>query len=328
MRRILLLLLLTSSASATDIFDIRVQKVVDGVYVASRPEPLRPYVEGNVTIIINEHDVVVVDAGGSPRAARNVIAEIKKLTPNPVRWLIYTHIHRDHRFGTQEYVKAFPGVEIVAHPIVRKTIGGDGGTFVAGRIERMQTNREEALKEIARLRAEGNEQVAAYLERYREDVPAIIEQYRETVNLPPTATFENRLTLHRGARIIDVRFLGRGDTDHDVIIHLPNDRVVVAGDMVVHPFPYGFSTFADEWIATMKKLADLEFDYLVPGHGDVQRGKTYLRRVIDLVQAVQTPGADLSSFEAEMAGNDPILRYYFHEYFVKPAVAEAQKKAR
>jgi cyclase len=326
MRRFLLLLLLASPALATDIFDIRLQKVVDGVYVASRAEPLRPYVEGNVTIIVNEHDVVVVDAGGSPRVARSIIAEIKKLTPNPVRWLVYTHIHRDHRFGTQEFVKAFPGLEIVAHPIVHKTISGDTGTFVAGRIERLQANREEAVKEIAKLRAEGNNAVADYLERYRADVPAIVDEYRKTVNLPPTASVEHSLTLHRGARTIDIRFLGRGDTDHDLIVHLPHDKVVIAGDMVVHPFPYGFSSQPVEWIATMTKLAALDFDYLVPGHGDVQRGKTYLNRVIELVKTAQQPGADLSAFETEMTGGDPVLRYYFHELFVKPAVVEASKR--
>jgi len=86
--RFLLLLLLASPAAATDIFDVRVQKVADGVYVASRAEPLRPYVEGNVTFIINEHDVVAVDAGGSSKIARNIIAEIRKLTPNPVSTLV------------------------------------------------------------------------------------------------------------------------------------------------------------------------------------------------------------------------------------------------
>jgi cyclase len=260
--------------------------------------------------------------------ARNIIAEIRKLTPNPVRWLIYTHIHRDHRFGTQEFVKAFPGIEIVAHPLVRKVIEGDAGTFVAGRIARLENNRAEAENDIARFRAEGNETMAAHLERYREDVPEIVEQYREIVNLPPTATFQDRLTLHRGKRVIDIRFLGRGDTDHDVIVHLPSDKVVVAGDMVVHPFPYGSSTHADEWIVTMGKLAELDFEYLVPGHGDVQRGKSYLRRVVELVKTVQTPDADLSAFEKEIAGEDPVLRYYFHEIFVKPAVAEAKKKRR
>lgn len=328
MRRSLLLLLLAllaSSGHATDIFDIRVQKVVDGVYLASRAEPLRPYVEGNVTIIVNEHDVVLVDAGGSPRAARNVIAQIRKLTPNPVRYLIYTHIHRDHRFGTQEYVKAWPGLEIVAHPLVRKVIESDPGTFVQGRIERLEANRAEATKQIADFRAAGNEAMAATLERYQRDVPAIIEEYRGIVNLPPTATFEHRFTLHRGTRTIEALFLGRGDTDHDVVVHLPKDKVVVTGDMVVAPFPYGFSTQPVEWIATMGKVAELDFDHLIPGHGDVQRGKTYLRRVIELVKAVQA-GADLAAFEREMAGDDPVLRHYFHEYFAKPAAAQAQKK--
>lgn len=327
MRRLLLLLLLASSASATDIFDIRVEKVVDGVYVASRTEPLRPYVEGNVTIIVNEHDVVLVDAGGSPRAARNVIAEIRKLTPKPVRYLIYTHIHRDHRFGTQEYVKAYPGLEIIAHPIVRKIIDGDPGTFVAGRIERLENNRAEFPKEIARLRAAGNDKVAALLQRYvDEDVAEIIEEYRGIVNLPPTATFENKLTLHRGPRTIDILHLGRGDTDHDVVVHLPKDKVVIAGDMVVHPFPYGFSTTPREWIATMEKVSALDFDHLIPGHGDVQGGKAYLGRVIELVKTVQqNPDADLAAFEREMAGDDPIRRYYFQQFFVEPARIEARK---
>ena len=71
----------------SDLYDIKITKVKDGIYLASRPEPLRPFVEGNVTIIINEHDVVLVDAGGAPSSARRVIAELKKLTPTPVRSL-------------------------------------------------------------------------------------------------------------------------------------------------------------------------------------------------------------------------------------------------
>ena len=329
MRRLLILLLLATSARATDIFEIRTERVADGVYLASRAEPLRPYVEGNVTIIINERDVVLVDAGGSPRAARNVIAAIRRLTPNPVSTLVYTHIHRDHRFGTQEYVKAFPGLEIIAHPIVRKVIESDDGKFVAGRIQRLETNRAEFPKEIAQLRAAGNDVVANHLQRYvDEDVAAIIEEYRHIENLAPTATFENRLTLHRGPRTIELLFLGRGDTDHDVVVYLPKEKVVVAGDMVPHPFPFGGSPHAAEWVVTLGKLADLDFDHLIPGHGEVQRGKTYLRRVIELVKAAQDPDADLSAFEKELAGDDPIARYWFQRNFAEPARAEARKKRK
>src|SRR5688572_29043111 len=327
MRRLLILLLLATSARATDIFEIRTERVVDGVHLASRAEPLRPYVEGNVTIIINERDVVLVDAGGSPRAARNVIAAIRRLTPNPVSTLVYTHIHRDHRFGTQEYVKAFPGLEIIAHPIVRKVIESDDGKFVAGRIQRLEANRAEFPKEIAQLRAAGNDVVANHLQRYvDEDVSTIIEEYRHIENLAPTATFENRLTLHRGPRTIELLFLGRGDTDHDVVVYLPKEKVVVAGDMVPHPFPFGGSPHAAEWVVTLGKLADLDFDHLIPGHGEVQRGKAYLHRVIELVKAAQNPDADLSAFEKELAGDDPIARYWFQRNFVEPARAEARKK--
>jgi glyoxylase-like metal-dependent hydrolase (beta-lactamase superfamily II) len=330
MRGLILLLLFALPLTAdTDLYDIRIQKVVDGVYVASRAEPLRPYVEGNVTIIINERDVVVVDAGGSPRAARNVIAEIRKLTPNPVRYLVYTHIHRDHRFGTQEYLKAFPDLEIIAHPVVHEIITTNGSTFVAGRMARLEASRAELRQEIQRLRDEGkagNEKVAAMLQRYHDsDIATIVEEYKGITNLAPTASFENRLVLHRGQRAIELRFLGRGDTDHDVIVYLPREKLVVAGDMVVHPFPYGFSTHPDEWLVTLGKLSSLDFDFLIPGHGDVQRGKTYLSRVIELVATVQK-GEDLSAFEKEMAGEDPILRYYFQKYFAEPAVAEARKR--
>ncbi len=335
---------LPATAAESDLYHLVFQKVVEGVYVASRPDPLRSYVEGNVTIIVNDEDVVVVDAGGAPQAARNVIAEIRRLTRNPVRYVVFTHIHRDHRFGAQEYLKAFPGVEIVAHPIVRDVVANRGATFVADTAKRLrEKDRAETLAEIARLRAEGkpgNEAVIANLQRFvDEDLPVMLDEYTRITNVAPTATFEGKMTLHRGARTIELLFLGRGDTDHDVVVYLPNDKVVCAGDMVVHPFPYGFSKQPVEWLATLGKLAALDFDHLVPGHGDVQHGKAYLRSVIELLTSVQEQVAagvragldlaavqervDLSRFERQMAGDDPVKRYFFRVYFAEPAMREA-----
>jgi glyoxylase-like metal-dependent hydrolase (beta-lactamase superfamily II) len=343
MQALLLPLLLLAS---TDLYDIQVRKVVEGVYVASRADPLRPYVEGNSTIIVNEHDVVVVDAGGSPRIARNTIAEIRKLTPNPVRYVVLTHIHRDHRFGLQEYLKEFPGAEVIAHPVVRQVIEGPNGPgFVAGRIKRLEDSRAEVTKDVAALRAEGkpgNEKIIAVLERYAADLPTIVEEYRTIRNLGPTATFEQKLTLHRGARAIDILFLGRGDTDHDVVVHLPKEKVVVTGDMVVHPSPFGSSAQPSEWIATLGKLAALDFDQLIPGHGDVQQGKALIGRTVALVESVRTQvraaraagldleatkkKVDLSAFERELLGDDPVGRYFFRQNFADAAIAAAFKE--
>jgi glyoxylase-like metal-dependent hydrolase (beta-lactamase superfamily II) len=235
---------------------------------------------------------------------------------------------------------------VIAHPIVRQVIEGPSSpAFVAGRIKRLEDNRAEVPKDVAALRAEGrpgNEKIIAVLERYAADVPTMIEEYRTIRNLGPTATFEQKLTLHRGARSIDILFLGRGDTDHDVVVHLPKEKIVVAGDMVVHPFPFGSSAHPSEWIATLGKLAELDFEQLIPGHGDVQQGKAHVGRTIELVRSVRTQvraaraagldleaakkKVDLSAFERELLGDDPVARYFFRQNFADAAIAAAFKE--
>ena len=349
---LLLFLVLTTAAYAhqktSDLYDIKITKVKEGIYLASRPEPLRPFVEGNVTIIINEHDVVLVDAGGAPSSARRVIAELKKLTPNPVSCIVYTHIHRDHRFGTQEYVKAFPGVEIISHPDIREVIDTNGETFVANTIRRIESQRADGVKEIQRLREEnlpGNDKIIAHLRRfYEQDINTILKEYRSITNIPPTLTFERKLVLYRGKRTIELLFLGKGDTADNVVIYLPKDKLVCAGDMVVHPIPYGFSDQPSEWITTLGKLSELDFDTLIPGHGDVQIGKTYVQRLAGMLRSVQTQvkagidagldlesvrkRVDLSEVEKQFAGADPVYRYYFQEYFATPNVERTFKELK
>ncbi len=122
-------LLCNAQSKNSNLYDFVIRKVKENIYVASRPEPLRYFVEGNVTIIINEQDVVVVDAGGSPLSARHIIREIKKLTPKPVSYVINTHDHVDHTLGNQEFVKAFPGVEIISHAKTRENLDTDGRKY-------------------------------------------------------------------------------------------------------------------------------------------------------------------------------------------------------
>lgn len=335
-------------SQTSDLYEIKVEKVKEGIYLAYRPDPLRPFVEGNVTIIVNERDVVLVDAGGSPQTARRTIAELKKLTPNPVRHVIYTHIHRDHRFGSQEYAKAFPGVEFISHPATRDIIAGSGQKFVADTVKRLESQGPSGEAEVERLRREnrpGNEKVIAHLRRYYErDIHTMLEDYREITNVAPTSTFERKLTLHRGARSIELLFLGKGDTPHDVVVYLPHDKVVCSGDMVVHPIPYGFSEEPTEWLKTLGKLSELDFDALIPGHGEVQTGKAYLRRLMSLLGSVQAQvgdgiraglefeelrkRVDVAGFEDAFAGDDPVRRYYFRIYLTEPLIERTFKEMK
>ena len=88
--------------------DYQFNKIGEGIYVASTPNPYTWPVQGNVTIIINDKDVIVVDATGSVPAAQSIIAEIEKLTNKPVRYLVTTHFHDDHNYANSEFLKAFP----------------------------------------------------------------------------------------------------------------------------------------------------------------------------------------------------------------------------
>ena len=123
-RRMFLYLLLViftfavnKSISATPRF--KIVKLSDGVYAAIRTEPPGLTVNGNSVFIINDDDVVVVDTTLTPGTAREIIAEIKKLTNKPVKYVINTHWHDDHIMGNAAYREAFPGVEFIAHSATR-----------------------------------------------------------------------------------------------------------------------------------------------------------------------------------------------------------------
>lgn len=330
-----------SEAYDDDPWLLEFEEIVSGIHVASRPEPLRYIVEGNVTIIVNEEDVVVVDGSGSPLAARRVIRYIRSQTEAPVSVLVNTHGHGDHTLGNEAYVQAYPGVEIVAHPATYAYLTGRGIGYVADIAASTQSRKEAGFAEIERLREEGgpgNVAVIANLERYYGHVIDVRQaEYRKTTVTPPTMTIDDELTLHRSNRTIRVMHLGAGDTAGDLIVYLPEDGVIATGDMVVAPFPYGFSRHPLEWRRTLGRLDSLSFEVLVPGHGPVQRGHDYLREVHALLSSVQEQltsaraagldretaeaSVDVSAFRNSMAADDPVVRYYFEEYFVRPNLA-------
>lgn len=319
-------------------FEIKIQKIGEGVYVAYRPNAIRVPVEGNVTIIINDRDVVVVDGSGAPYAARRVIEEIKKLTANPVRYLVNTHGHGDHTVGNQEYVRTFPGVEIVARPETRAYMAGSGLQYVSDIAENPESRRQEDRELIAKLKqdgAPGYEKVVAFWRQYYEhDLEIRSQEYRGVEIFPPTMSIDKGITLYRGARTIEIMFLGHGKTASDVVVYLPNEKILVAGDIITEPIPYGFSRRPVEWLATMEKVQDMDFDVLVPGHGEVQRGKANLNAVIGLtrhvltrMQAAIAQGLDLESarkqidmnaFENRFTKNDPVLRDLWQRWFWQP----------
>ena len=251
----------------------RFTEIRNGIYLAQTTDPV---FNSNALVIVNDDDVVLVDSHVTPSKARDLIAAVKTLTPNPITVLINSHHHWDHAHGNQE----FADIPIIGHEFTytkMSTAPLQEGTYtrgLAGNDARLARMREHVA-------ATSDATERAQLEADLELFAAHVRDFDEIAPVPPTVTMNDRMTLHRGSREIQIRFLGRAHTGGDVAVYFPDDKVVFTGDMALGGPSYLGDGFVDEWPQTLENLKALDFDVFVPGHGSAV---TDLNR-IDLVQA-------------------------------------------
>jgi cyclase len=326
--------------TSTPFYHYRLVKVKEGIYFSQRAEPLRHSLDGNFVIIINNEDVTVVDASGTNTGADQIIKDIRRLTKKPVRHLINTHYHGDHSFGNARFKKAFPQIEILATAATAQVINDRVKSFVpyTSNDSLFEARRNALDTQITRLKTEGaDERVIANLQRHRNrDLFTIRHEYKNIVITPPTMVFDKSIILKRGSRDIQILFLGKGDTPGDAWVYLPQEKLLITGDAIPHPVPYGFTNTPIEWLETLEKAAQLDFDIMLPGHGSIQYDKKYLLLVIELLRSIKTQvaaqlaqGATLqqvkqqvvfSPFEDQITKGDRFIAYYFDQYFKQPIV--------
>ena len=325
-------------AADPGVFDLQIRPLKPDIYMLERPDPLRQPVEPNALVIVNEADVVVVDPGGVPLSAENAIRLIRGLTDKPVSALINTHWHGDHVLGNQVYRREFPGVRIIAHVNTHRDITGKPMAYI-GRQDKQFSTFIAQLEELVR-----KGEVTPRQQQLLADVRVARDENRKVKLTPPTLSFTDELILHRGTREIHIRHLGRGNTEGDAIVWLPRERVLASGDLVVHPIPYGFGSFPKQWIETLDRLAAYDFELLVPGHGEVQTGRDHIRLLQAMLVSVREQAAaavargldldatraamDLSPWEKQIAGDDPVRKQLFKAWWVDPITRSAWLEAQ
>ena len=246
-------------------------KIAAGVYHAVATGNL--VVMSNATVIEGDTDVLVVDSQVSPAGAWALREELKAITPKPIRWVVNSHYHFDHSHGNQIYG---PDVEIIGHEFARQQMlagrsqDSPAREFYVGGIPAAITRLE------ARLAAAADDQTRAMLQAQLELQRTFLEGTNAVRPTPPTITLTQTMTLHRGAREIRVLFLGRGHTAGDVVVYLPKERIVATGDLLVEGTSYLGDAYVTEWIQTIETLKTLDFDTVLPGHGNAFTGKAKL----------------------------------------------------
>jgi cyclase len=222
------LVLLASVVAGAQPSPYQVTQLSPSVHAVLRQVPRGGVSDANVLIIINESDVIVVDANIFPSSARQVIAEIRKLTPKPVRYLVNSHWHSDHHYGNQAYRDAYPGVEIISHPATRERVisrdipalATNLATEYPATIARIRTALETGRRSNGEpLTAEGRQALTLTLATYE----LFLRDMKRVPIVPATMTVADSLVLRRGERTVVVKHLGRGNTPGDLVVHLPKE---------------------------------------------------------------------------------------------------------
>lgn len=242
-------------------------KIRDGVYQVKGTGRLA--VGCNSALIIRDTGVMLVDSHISPAAVWVLMDEMKVITDKPIRQVVNTHWHFDHVNGNQ----LFPDeVQIMSYPVTRDKIatghsksGRSYDSFVG-----TLPNQIAAIEN--QLAGTKSDSVRTVLQRQL----TLQKNYKEATDAvkprAPDMTFEHSV-INDSERRIELLYLGKGHTDGDMVVYLPEDKVLITGDLMTAGLSYIGDGYIEDWITTLEKVKQLDFETVLPGHGDPFQGK-------------------------------------------------------
>ena len=343
-----LALFLSPAAGAQDPYIPTFTELAPGVWAGVREDNPRFPVMGTATFVISDKGVVVYDGGGSATMAERIIAKIRSLTDLPVTHVAISHWHGDHNFGIFRYLEEFENVQVVAHTFTQAVFEGTRINYIDGypdQIPNFKPQIEKGLEEGTLLGGDPMPEVMrGVYERILEDADMIHADNQRASVTHATLTFDDKLTIRSGNRRIELLYLGDGNTAGDIVMWLPDEKIIATGDIVVHPVPYAFNMPPKKWGATLRRIQALEYNILVPGHGDLQRDQSYVDLLIetadsvvaqrdalaaqDIEEADAIARIDFSAFESRFIGDSEYLAVYFDAWFKQPMAAAAFKELK
>jgi glyoxylase-like metal-dependent hydrolase (beta-lactamase superfamily II) len=267
-------------------FDFR--RVADGVYLAVGTGNLSA--ESNAVIVVNDADVLIVDAETSPAAGWALLRELKTITTKPVRYLVISHFHYDHAHGTQ----SFPaGIDVIGTDFTRRMLAEGKSVShptAAG-------NRTFSNAQITNL---GKALDTASTPAGRKDIEhrrSVWQEYLKSLEtltpVAPNVTVSDRMTLVRGAREIVIMHPGPAHTAGDLVVWLPKEKILATGDMLQPNLPYMGDGFISRWADALDSLKALGPTVILPGHGDAITDMAVVDRLRDYLRDIWSQSAAL-----------------------------------
>lgn len=248
-----LLLLLGSLAQAQQ---VRFERVAEGVYAhigeTAGRTPANQGLNANLGLVLTLGGAVLIDSGATARSAQRIQEAVRQVTALPVKWVINTG-GQDHRWLGNDYFKA-QGAQLIAHA------AGEGD-----------------------MRARGND----HLEGLRAALGDGVEGTVPTLPQRWIGGADARIDL--GGVIFEFRHRGGAHTPGDMLVWLPQSRVLFSGDVVYVDRLLGVipASKTKPWLDTFAEIERLAPERIVPGHGRVTDLKTAQAQTRDYLMALR-----------------------------------------
>ena len=311
-------------------------KISNEIYVF---KPRIDWTHGNGVAILGPDGVFFIDTFIQFNYAEEAIRRLRAITPLPVRYVLNTHFHTDHVMGNAVFKREYPECRIIAQDDtasrlekINKPSVEKEGESVKGTIALLQSELDRGTATKRNIPLTGR--LRRFWEWQLQEAKEYDAQFRPERWVPVDITFDDTLTMRWGDLTLHlIHMADGGHSPSDVIVWIPETKVLVTGDLDVAPTPYATGPNIPGMIVAIPKLIAMDPAVVIPGHGEIQHDTSYLqllelafttyRRAAEAAIAKKVPYAtavDTIAFpeiDTRFIGGDEVKRWAYREFFVR-----------
>ena len=248
-------------------------KIADNVssYIGQKDASPTHSFAANAGIVIGRDGILVIDTLISAKEAQRFLADIRKVSDKPIKFVVNTHTHLDHAFGNCVFAKL--GATVISHDADRRLLEKVG---------------EATLKNIANFGLKPEDMIGTEI-------------------VYPALTFSERMTIDLGGETVELIRTAPSHTEGSVIVYLPARKLLFSGDILFTDFhPFMADGDVPGWARTLDSLIAMDVERIVPGHGplstkkDLREMKEYLLLFDAKARELAAVSQDVDTMAAEM----------------------------
>jgi cyclase len=269
----------------------------------------------NSGFVVLDHCVLIFDTHFTPEAGQALQAAVRSVTSRPVQYVVNSHGHPDHTHGNQ----VFPDAQLIGSGSARRdTLEGDLPSLNRA-VHTSRSQLEQLRKDLAR------ETDAGQIKRVRDQIKSR-EEYLQSMSrlriAAPFVTLDDSLKIQDGNQEVRILYLGKGHTDGDVVVFLPAQKIVFAGDLFFNEaIPNVQDASVLPWMKTLEELLKLDAEKFVPGHGtigsrkDVEKFLAYFQDLQLAVKESVERGDSMDQATRDITIPSKLSSYKFQNFF-------------